>query len=194
MAGNQNLVRRLSRQIVLSVCQVAVYQGGIDAHFVIAIFQSQHLIVRQTESPVLLVVRGAVRDPIRMFGNREQMRLEFGQRHGRMDRGAVVQHMQVGLPEINNPVPLGIFYICVANVPFFGNGPIKNCGSRWHLSGFQRNPLLDHGQSLPEPVARDAAADRIQLGCEAVQLRANLVRVSLIELFQQAHCTGSKFG
>ena len=76
MARDQYLVGRTPGQIALSVCQVPIFKSEIDAHLVVAILERQHLVVGQAESPVFLVVRSSVRNPVRMIGKREQVRLQ----------------------------------------------------------------------------------------------------------------------
>ena len=122
-----------------------------------------------------------------MFGNREQMRLEFAQRHRRMHRRAVIQHVQVALLKIHDALPLGILDIGVSNIPFFGHGPVEELR---FPSALQRSAAESASGSWPESagsVAGDASADRIKLRREAVQLLADFGRVSLIEFLQQAH-------
>ena len=107
-----------------------------------------------------------------MLGKREQMGLEFVQRHGRVHRGAVVQDVQVAVPKIDDPLAAAILYICIPNIPLFRDGPIEDWGSGWHFGDLQRNSVLDQRQGLPDAIAGDAAADRIELCREAVQFPA----------------------
>ena len=68
MTRDQDLVGGTAGQIALSVGQVPVFQSGVDAHLVVALLERQHLIMREAKSPVFLVVRSSVRDPVRCSG------------------------------------------------------------------------------------------------------------------------------
>ena len=76
MTRDQHLVGRATAQIILSVGQVPVFERRVDADLVIAVHECQHLGMGQAESPVFLVVRRAVRDPVWTLRKRKQVRLE----------------------------------------------------------------------------------------------------------------------
>jgi len=50
------------------------------------------LIVTEAETPVLVVVGGPIRNPIRMVGKCEQMRPKLNQGHTSVDWNTVVEH------------------------------------------------------------------------------------------------------
>ncbi len=79
MTRNQNLVARLSRQIALPVGQVPVFESGLNTHFILQVLERLHLVMGNTEAPVLSVVGSSVWDPVWFLRNREQMWLEFAQ-------------------------------------------------------------------------------------------------------------------
>src|SRR5215470_15809442 len=108
MTRNQNLVRRAPRQTALSIGQVAILESRVDAYLVVAVLKRQHLVMGKAKSPVFLVVRRSVRYPVRMLWNREQMRPEIAQRHGRVHGGAVIHDVQVALLKVHKPLSAGI--------------------------------------------------------------------------------------
>src|SRR6266481_4124154 len=63
MTRNQNLVGRAAGQKAFAIRQVPILESGIDAHLVFAIFQGEHLIMRETKPPIFLVVGRPVRNP-----------------------------------------------------------------------------------------------------------------------------------
>ena len=69
----------LARHEKLAVRQRARCQRRIDHHFVVAIAQRLEYAMRQAEAPVLAVVRGAIGYPVRVLGQREQMRPKLGE-------------------------------------------------------------------------------------------------------------------
>ena len=91
-----------------------------------------------------------------------QMRSELAQGHGRMNWRAVTDNVQIRLLEVHNALAFGIFDPSVSNVPFVGNGPIKDFGSAWHFLQDERKSGLQLGKRLTHPIAGNAAANRIQ--------------------------------
>src|SRR5690242_6976994 len=96
----------------------------------------------QAESPVFLVIRRAVRDPIRMLGKRKQVRPKCAQWHSRVHRRTVIQDVQVALSKVHDPLPVRPLNIGIANIPLFRYGPVEDRGPSWYLSDLQRNAVL----------------------------------------------------
>ena len=71
--------------------------------------------------------------------------------------------MEVGAPEIDNPLPLRIFDECVANVPLAGNGPVEYPGAAGYFPDRQIYMPAEMPQRLANAISRDAAANRIEL-------------------------------
>src|SRR5215831_18919930 len=105
MRRDQYLFTRSSRQIVFAIGQVSVFEGGVDGNLIVAVFQGQKSFVRQAESPIALIVRSTVRDPLRTIRKREQMRLQLAERHYCMHWHAVVHHVQIVMLKIYHPLP-----------------------------------------------------------------------------------------
>lgn len=70
----------LPRDEVLAVSERSVLEARIDADVILCILELLELAVCQTEAPVLLVVGGAVRDPVGTVGEGVEMTQEFGKR------------------------------------------------------------------------------------------------------------------
>ena len=76
-------------------------QSGINADFILAFLQRQHLVVGQAKSPVFPVVRSPIWNPVGIFGNCEKVRPQIAQGHGGMHGRAVVQYMQIAFLKIH---------------------------------------------------------------------------------------------
>ena len=101
-----------------------------------------------------------------------QMLSQFGQRHPRADRNAVIYDVQVGAPKIHHPLPCRILDVGIANVPFPGHGPVKDRRAGRHFADRDRNFLLNPAQGGAQPFTGDAAADGIKLLDQAIHLLA----------------------
>ena len=89
--------------------------------------------------------------------------------------------MQIALLEIHDTVPAPVLDKSISNIPLFRDRPIKNGCSRWNFEGLQRDPVLDHCQSSPDSIARDAPANGVQFLGKPIQFLANLRQILLIE-------------
>ena len=76
---------------------------------------------------------------------------------------------------------MGVFDVGVAKIPFPGHGPIEDLGTGADLVDPERNPPLEKSEGLAYAVAGDAAADRVGLFDERVDLAAQLVAVEVVE-------------
>src|SRR5262249_1236446 len=151
------------------------------------VFQGQKSFVRQAESPIALIVRSTVRDPLRTIRKREQMRLQLAERHYCMHWHAVVHHVQIVMLKIYHPLPTWNPYVSVPNVPFLRNLPVEDTGSSRDFESLDWDVLLDHVQRLPNPAPGDATANRKHLGGKGVQFAADRVQPTLVKFFQQVH-------
>ena len=104
VTGDQDLVFLLSGEIILSIGEVAWFQGTVDADLIAVILHFQKIVMTQAESPGFLVIGGTVGNPVRMLRKGKEMVFQFRQRQGRPDGHAVTDHMQVRFPEINHPL------------------------------------------------------------------------------------------
>ena len=76
--------------------------------------------------------------------------------------------MQVRVAEVNDPVAGCVLDPRVADVPLPRDGPVEDLCARRHLVDIERDLATDEAEGLADPVARDAAADRIQLSDQLV--------------------------
>ncbi len=120
---------------------------------------------REAEAPVLAVVGRAVRDPVGLVGQRVKMRPQLRERHARAHGHAVVDDVQVGAPEVDDALARArsatqasrMFHSC-------GTVQSRTCvpvGTSWIVE--RASALRAAGASARRPVARDAAADRVEL-------------------------------
>src|ERR1700677_2460187 len=122
------------------------------------------------------------------------MRFQFVERHGLMNRRAVVEYVQAVLAEVYNSVSIRPLNVGVSNIPFLRHYPVKNLCSGWQFGGLQRNPSLDQSQRTPDSITSNAPANRVKFRGEVMELRACFWKARLIEFFEQAHQTSTKSG
>ncbi len=67
MREQQHFTRRGSRNYALRIGEVARLELRVDDDLVFALFQGIELTLRQTKPPGLAVIRGAIRNPVRVF-------------------------------------------------------------------------------------------------------------------------------
>src|SRR5262245_30267743 len=96
------------------------------------------------------------------------MRLEIGAPHGCVYRHAVADDMEIGLPEVDDPVAGPVLDPRIADVPLTRHGPIEDVGARGHFAHLQGNLASDDGQRVANAPTRDAATDRVHLPNEVV--------------------------
>src|SRR6267154_5355957 len=94
MTGNEHLIGTFPWNEALCEGQVPRSKRRVDKHFIRALGETIELILAETKSPALLIVRCLVRNPVGMIGKGIQVLTQSRQRHAFTDRGAVVQNMQ----------------------------------------------------------------------------------------------------
>src|SRR5262245_40369960 len=114
----------------------------------------------QTKSPRRGVIGGTIRNPVRVIGQTEEVRTEFGQCHGGMYGHAVADHVQVRLAKINETFAADILNEGVADIPFLRHSPIQDWCATRHLMEGEGNPLGYSLQSRTHTTTRDATAER----------------------------------
>ena len=141
----------------------------------------------EAEPPRLLVVRGAVGNPIRKVGQRVQVFLQLGQRYPFPDRNAVVDDVKIRLLEVDDPFALRVLHEGVADVPLLGDRPVEDLGAAGDFANHERNVLGNMSQGLAETAAGDAAANGVEFGDEPVHPLAGTLKVDGFEQVVQAH-------
>ncbi len=160
--GDQHLVIGLTGQQQLAVRQRAVFEGGVDEDLVLAVRQRLGLTVWQAEPPGAPVVGGAVRDHVGQVGQRVQPLAQLGQRKAGVHRLAVVDDVQAVVGELDDLLAAGPLDPRLADVPFLRHGPVQHLRAGGHLYELQLGDLGKNAQGLAQPVAGDAARDRVQ--------------------------------
>ena len=181
MARDEHLISGATTDAQFPVRQMTILEGRVDAYFIVVVFKGKHLIMGQTKSPIFLVVRRSIRNPIGVLGESEQVRLQFTQRHRCVHRSTVIQYVQVALLEVYDSLAGTILYICVPDIPFLGHGPVEHRCPRWHFPGSKRNFVPNHGQGLPNSIPSNAATDRVKFCGKAMQLDADSGSTRFVE-------------
>ena len=159
----EHFVLRVARQDQFAVGQAPVLERAVDAHLILLVRQPFLLPLAHTESPALLIIRGHVGNPIRLVGLRVHVFQQLLAAHRLVDGHRIAQHVQVAVLEVNDRLAPHILDPSAPDIPLLGHRPVEHLRSRRHLMHRHlRHLLTDHLQRLPEPVARNTAADREQ--------------------------------
>ncbi len=173
VAVQQDLVFDVTGKTALGVCEAAVGERAVDAHFVLARLELLEVPMGETESPSLLVVRRPERNPIRVVRQRVQMRLQVGQRHLRPDRRGIPDHVERVALQVDDPIAARALHPGLADVPLLRNGPVEDGRAARHLEDFEWDVLLHDPEAPANTVAGDAAHDRIEPAHQRVDLFAD---------------------
>src|SRR6266850_1931922 len=68
VTGDEHLIRTLSGDEALCICQASRFKRRVDNHIIQALLEIIELILAEAESPALLIVRCLVRDPVGAIG------------------------------------------------------------------------------------------------------------------------------
>src|SRR5262249_21781650 len=90
-----------------------------------------------------------------------------------VDRGGVADDVQVIFSEINNAIAIFVLNEGIADVPFFGNRPVKNARAGWYFVDLERNVFAEDLQCLAHAVTSEAPAYRKKPCCQRVKRGAN---------------------
>ena len=81
--------------------------------------------------------------------------------------------MEVARPEVDHPAPARVRDIGIGDVPLARDRPVEDARPARNLPDLERHLFSDAEEGLPEAVAGDAPADRVQLLHEAVHRLAD---------------------
>lgn len=102
------------------------------------------------------------------------MLLQFPKGKPRPNGNAVVDDMQIGASKIDKTLPSRVTNVGIPNIPFPGYSPIKNlCAGSYFLDG-ERDSFTDEAKGFAKPIACDAAANRVELGNERMNIVADI--------------------
>src|SRR5439155_17827343 len=164
---------------------MAGFEAPIDAHFVLLVFQSRQLPVREAESPCLMIVRGAIRNPIGRLRETKKVLLEFRKSDATAHRNAVVDHVQVALREVHDLFALSVLDPSLPNVPFLRHRPIQNGSTGGHLAQHHRYSLLQIAEALAQSVSGDAATDGVEVPHHVVKGGPFLLEIERLDHFSE---------
>ena len=99
-----------------------------------------------------------------MLGRTKKMFFQCGERHFAKKRNGVIHDVQIRILKIDDSFAARIFNVGIADIPFAGDGPVKNLCSAGHFVNRERDVFLDLLKRLAEAIAGDAAADGKELG------------------------------
>src|SRR3984893_19474342 len=149
MCRKQTLVGRRTLVHMLAIDERTILEGRINHDVIESLPQAFGQTVRDTETPILRVIRGTIRNYIGLFRQRIQVLFELSQRHALAHRYTVVQHVKVGGREIDDLPAAPVANIGIANVPFPWYGPVEDVGPRRYLMDVDIDMALNVPERLP---------------------------------------------
>src|ERR1041384_8066755 len=106
------------------------------------------------------------------------MTFEFLEAHSRLHGDAVVDHVEIRFVKIYDSFTFRVFDVGVSNVPFVRYRPVENGRTARHFVNAKCNVPADDLQRGPQPVARDAATNWIEIRDQTVHLQPDSIEVS----------------
>jgi hypothetical protein len=159
----EDLVLRLARKQHLAVGDRSGGERRVDDDAIVARRERVQLSSAHAEPPPFLVVRGSVRDEIRIRGMREHVLPKLVEAQRRVDGRAVVQDVEARVGEVDHTLPVRPVDPGGPDVPLVRDDPVENMGPGRCLDDLERNVSADEPKRLTEPLARDAPTEREHL-------------------------------
>ena len=126
VSRDEHLVGPPPRKHELSVGEAPRLEGGVDADLILALRQRVELALGEAEPPALVVVGGAVGDPVRLIGQGVKMGAQILQGQSLADGNAVADDVQVRPPEVHHAFAAGVLDPGVPDVPLLGYRPVQD--------------------------------------------------------------------
>src|SRR6266446_3944929 len=123
---DKELVRLRTRHDQFPVGQRAWFDRTVDANLKRAVAEIIALVLTETKTPSLTIVRGLVWNCVRTFRKRVKMWFQFTSVHRSFYRDAISDHVQATFLEIDQAFSSSILDVSITDVPFVGNGPIQD--------------------------------------------------------------------
>ena len=159
----QDLVVRRAVEHGLAVGDGPGLERRVDEHPIVAGRERVEPAPAHAEPPALHVVRRAVRDEIRVAVVREDVLSQLVEGHRRVDRGAVVEDVEVRVLEVDDTGPIGAVDPGAPHAPLVRHDPVEHLGPRRGLHDLERHVARHEPQGLADAVAGDAPAEREHL-------------------------------
>src|SRR5262249_36412548 len=148
---------------------------GIDHNLIDVVFKALQQAMRQAETPVFVVIGGAVRDEIRLLRQGMEVFPQLPEAKASTHRHAIAYDVQVALGEIDNLAAVAFPNVGVPYVPLARYRPVKRLGPGRHLVDLDIGQGAKPCQSLAYAIASDAATDRVDFRGEGIDPFANAV-------------------
>lgn len=175
MRGDEHFLGALPFDETFAIGQRAGLHLGIDLDLIGAGTHRLEPVPGQAEAPVLLVVAGAVGDPVRMLRLGMEVGAKLVEREGPLERPGVVHDREVMRLEVDDPLAGRVLHEGVVDHPFIRHHPVEDRRARGHFVDFERDFLAEDAERLAHALAGDRAADRIEPGDQRLHRRAGFV-------------------
>src|SRR5690242_16230521 len=93
--------------------------------------------------------------------------------------------MQSGLTEIDNSAAARVFDVSIMDVPLLGSRPVKYSRAGRDFVNSQRNSLPNTIERRADPITSNAAANRVELRGECMELSSEVRSVPEVERLRQ---------
>jgi hypothetical protein len=84
--------------------------------------------------------------------------------------------MKIGSPKIDNTLTARVLYVCIFDVPFLWYSPVKYLRPSRNIVNFYWYVLANNTECLPNSIAGNAPADRVEFTHEPMHLNADIAR------------------
>ena len=143
--------------------QRAVLEAGVDDDPVVTFLERLQLPPAHAEAPLLLPVRGAIRDQVGIVAVREDMAAKLVEGEHGVDRRAVAEDVEGGVGNVDDAVAARPVDPRRAESPFSGNDPVEDLRSRRRLDDLERDVAAEDGERVADTVPGQAPGDREEL-------------------------------
>ncbi len=189
----EHLGVELARQESLRVGHMTIGERRVYDDLVLALLQLVQLATAEAEAPILVVIRGTERDPVRVLGVGVEVGAKLGEGHRGTDRDAVPEYVQVRAAEVDDALAGCVRDPCIADVPLTRQHPVEHLGTARDLCDLERYLPPEDRERLADAVSGKAPADRVELAHEAVQLGAERVLVRQSAPVDSCHARASGY-
>src|SRR6202162_2771482 len=173
MREEQHFLLASSWQDAFRICQRAGGKRAVDHGLILAWAQTLECALAQAETPLTPIVAGAVGYPVLVRRDGKQSLLQLLQRQGDAHRLRIIEDMQIVRAKVDDPAPFRIADPCILDIPLRVDFPVEHFGAAGNFVPLELDTAVDELERLTHPSPGDAAANRVELRRECMQVVAD---------------------